>query len=1042
MLEPDDNSQIKRPLPPLVQAALEERGVSSDNLLVATDTDLEISGEYAESWIIATTERVLVFFMDEEDNEALLLKDIPFSDIETARTDTRVGSGFIEIKMQGVFEELIRFSNKNADKFAKVAIRLKQLAEGRQVMSETEEKRPSDRCEICGVRLPDRYMRVCPKCLKRGTVLLRFLKHTKQYWFFTVLAMVLVVLHILITLVPQQLTKVLLDNVLGNIAPDGWFRMMVSHLGFDTLRSDGNYHKDWWLLLVVGILAATTAIGAVIAWLREHMAVYINNRLGFELRREVFSKMQDLAVRYHDTHPVGTLMTRCTQDIEALQGFINQLTAGFGYQLIMLVVVTVYMLMINPLLTLIAVLPVPFVSGCTVFYYRYIVPRWRRYWTTRSSLSNMLHGALNGVRVVKAFAQESRELQRFDGYSGRFRNAGLDVGYANAWFYPTMGWVFQLGSYFIWVLGGLAVLAMSFNSAPIDNTSVAPGVSVQQTVDGKALDATAAKAATGKDTPAPIGEEASLQAPQSSGPWYARFGNWLTQQVGGLTTGTLIMFLGYLGWFYGPINSLTQMSTWFTQFITQAHRVFEVMDEEPEVTEDDKAVDIEIQGGIRFKNVSFGYDPHIPVLHDVSFSVEPGEMVGIVGHSGCGKSTTINLIMRYYEATEGEVSVDNIDVRKIRKHCLRRQIGMVAQDPFLFRGTIAENIAYGNPGVAMQQILNAALAANAHMFITRNHDGYDSMLGERGSGLSGGERQRVAIARALLNNPRVLILDEATSSVDTISEREIQNALEALSVGRTTVAIAHRLSTLRNCDRNIVFEEGTIREQGTHEELLLQDGIYKRLVEIQTQLTSDVESVDGLQAIQEINRVEKERRGVKTKRDQRRRLEAPKIRYFDPKEMRIYSKDEGGMRVEYHKDVYENVRAYRCFPITRPSEFVALWTGDSALEHKEVGMIRRLKELLPSSRMAVEHELSKRYFIHYIKKIDDIKEEMGFLIWNVETDKGVMEFLTRRFETNSVIEGPVNGHIIVDVDNNRYEIEDLEALDAASRSTFLKYIYW
>jgi ABC-type multidrug transport system ATPase subunit len=394
--------------------------------------------------------------------------------------------------------------------------------------------------------------------------------------------------------------------------------------------------------------------------------------------------------------------------------------------------------------------------------------------------------------------------------------------------------------------------------------------------------------------------------------------------------------------------------------------------------------------------------------------------------------------MRFHDVNEGEVAIDNVNIQNIRKLSLRRQVGLVAQDPFLFRGTIAENVAYGNPGAAPQQVMNAALAADAHMFITRNHDGYDTMLGERGAGLSGGERQRVAIARALLNNPRILILDEATSSVDTIAEREIQKALEALSLGRTTIAIAHRLSTLRNCDRILVFEEGTIKEQGSHDELIGMGGIYKRLVEIQTQLTSDVESVEALQAIEEINRAEKERRGIENRREERQRTGVPKIQFLNPKNLRIYSKDEGGMRVEYGDETWDNVRAYRCFPVSRPGEFIAMWVGASTLEQKEVGMVRRLKELQPSSRMAVELELAKR---HYIQRIVDIKEEMGFLNWHVETDKGEMEFMTRRNDRNAVYDTPLNGHIILDLEKNRYEIEDIDALDPASRAVFQKYVF-
>jgi ATP-binding cassette, subfamily B, bacterial len=966
MLE-NDSSHVVRPLTPQISAAVAKRNLKPEDLIIATDTDLEISGEYTESWLIVTPEVILTYLIDPEEQDAILLKEIRLADVETARTDTRVGSGFVEVRVGGLFQEVIRYSNKNSDKFAKVAQRLRLLAESGKVDKQEAEEDPKDRCIKCGVRLPDRHMRICPKCLKRGLVFMRFMQYMRPYYNWTAVAMVLVVMSIMVSLVPAALTRVLIDNVLMKAEPDGWFAWVVN-----TLNIKDN--ADYWLYVVVGSLAVTTLVGAVLGWLRESLSVWITNRLGVELRREVFGKLQDLAIRYHDTHPVGQLMTRCTQDIEALQSFFTQATSGFGYQIILLVSVAVAMLTIEWRLTLCAVLPAPVVVGCTTLFYHYIVPRWRKYWTARSGLNNTLHGTLNGVRVVKAFAQESREAGRFDKISQRFRDAGMDVGLAHAWFYPAMGWVFQLGSYFVWVFGGLAVIH------PDGLFEMSPG--------------------------------------------------------------TLIMFLGYLGMFYGPLNSLTQMSNWFTQFTTQAHRVFEVLDEEPEIIDKRDSVDIELQGAIHFKNVTFGYDPHIPVLHDINFHVEPGEMIGIVGHSGCGKSTTVNLIMRFYEVTDGEIQMDNVSIKRIQKICLRRQIGLVAQDPFLFRGSIAENISYGNPGVAPQQILNAALAANAHMFITRNHDGYDTQLGEHGSGLSGGERQRVAIARALLNNPRILILDEATSSVDAIAEREIQHALEALSLGRTTIAIAHRLSTLRNCDRVLVFEEGTIREQGTHEELLEKNGIYKKLVEIQTQLTSDVQSVEGLRAIEEINREEKARKGIANKKEERRRMGKPQVRYLDPKKLRIFSKDTGGMRVEYGDEVYESVRAYRAFPVSRPSEFVALWTGESTLEHKEVGMIRRLKELQPSSRMAVEHELTKRYFIHYIQKITEIREDPGFLVWNVETDKGIMEFMTRRFDRNSVIEVTENCHMIIDVDNNRYEIENIESLDLPSRAKFEKFIYW
>ena len=962
--------RIRRPLPAPIERALAQRDISEEQVLVATDTDLDIRGEYTESWIVATRELVLVFLLDRDADEVLLLKDIRLQQIETARTDTRVGSGFLEIKTNGVFEELARFTNKNAEKFAKVAARLRTLAEGREVQIGVDEEIPVGRCKQCGTRLPDRNMTICPKCLKRGQVFLRFLAMTKQYWPYTTAAMVLVIFSTLIQLVPAKLTQVLVDHVFLKITPlPPWFAAIT---GIFDLTS-----PIQWLWALVGLLAVTTALGSIVGWMRETLAVKISNRLGYDLRQQVFDKMQDLAVRYHDTHPVGQLMTRCTQDVETLQTFINQLTSGFGYQLILVVSIAVVLLTMSWQLTLWAIAPAPFVMVFTYLYYKHITPMWRRYWAARSSMANMLNGALTGIRVVKAFAQEKREGRRFDKYSGGFNQSALDVGYATARFYPFVSFLFTLGSYFIWIRGGSEILS---------------------------------------------GEGGSDS---------------------GLTIGVLIAFLSYLSLFYAPLNSLTQMSTWFTSFTTQAHRVFEVLDERPEIEETGEAVEFEFEGAITFENVMFGYDPHIPILQDVSFRVHPGEMVGIVGHSGSGKSTTVNLIMRYYDINEGTIRIDNIDLQNIQKICLRRQVGLVAQDPFLFRGTIAENIHYGNPDVAPEQVLNAALSANAHMFITRNHDGYDSRLGERGSGLSGGERQRVAIARALLHNPQILILDEATSSVDTLAEREIQKAIEALSRGRTVIAIAHRLSTLRNCDRIIVFEEGQIRENGSHEELLALGGIYHKLVEIQSQLDSDRDgSVDNLAATVELEKAQSTLLTPSTGRRRDVDSVAPRIQYLDPKDLRVFSMSEGGMHVRYGSKTHEHVRAYRCFPVTRPNEFIALWIGDSALEHKEIGMIRRLHEVSPSSRMAIEHELAKRYFIHFVKHIAEIEEEVGYLIWHVVTDKGDVEFMTRRFERDVVYEAGPNSRIILDMDNNRYEIQDLDALDQTSKALYDKHVYW
>lgn len=314
---------------------------------------------------------------------------------------------------------------------------------------------------------------------------------------------------------------------------------------------------------------------------------------------------------------------------------------------------------------------------------------------------------------------------------------------------------------------------------------------------------------------------------------------------GNESPGTLMLFLSYSGMFYAPLHMLTQISNWMSRSFSAADRIFEVMDTEPDIKDAPDAVSMPyIKGDIEFKKVSFGYDKYKPVLTDVNFTVKAGEMIGLVGKSGAGKTTTINLVSRLYDVTEGQILVDGVDIRNIKLEDLRRQIGVVLQEPYLFSGTIAENIAYGKQDATRDEIMAAAKAANAHEFIMRFSDGYDTPVRERGQRLSGGERQRISIARAILRNPRILIFDEATSSVDTETEKKLQEAIARLVQGRTTFAIAHRLSTLRNADRLLVIENGKFVEFGTHEELLRKKGVYYKLVELQKEVSRLV-AVDG-----------------------------------------------------------------------------------------------------------------------------------------------------------------------------------------------------
>ena len=371
-----------------------------------------------------------------------------------------------------------------------------------------------------------------------------------------------------------------------------------------------------------------------------------------------------------------------------------------------------------------------------------------------------------GIRVVRAFAQEKREVNKFerknwDLYKGELGMARIQSGFA-----PLMTFLTSLGTLIIWWIGGHKVIG------------------------------------------------------------------------GTLTLGDFVAFTSYMWQFYGPVESLCNINHGFRKAAGYSSRVFDILDTPLANGDKRNASRIKrVEGRVEFKNVTFAYETGKPVLKNINFVVEPGEMIGLAGHSGAGKTTLINLICRFYIAQEGAVLIDGCDIRNIQLKSYREQIGVVLQDTFLFNSTVAENISYGNPESSLDEIMGAAMAASAHDFIMNLPDGYETLLGERGARLSGGERQRLSIARAVLRNPRILFLDEATSNLDTETEARIQDALAHLVKERTTFAIAHRLSTLKHANRLLILNQGELGEIGTHDELIAKDGIYAKLCRMQSEMS-------------------------------------------------------------------------------------------------------------------------------------------------------------------------------------------------------------
>lgn len=523
------------------------------------------------------------------------------------------------------------------------------------------------------------------------------------------------------------------------------------------------------LSVAVGMVLAIRIIGTIFLILQQRLGAWLTFRIASNIRAHVYQHLHNLSIRFFDKRTTGTVISHITEDSERLQDFMLEGLSFLSVQLFLFFGIGSMLFLMNWKLACFVLIPIPIIVFGAGWFWRKVRSLWHRAYRRRSKLFDVVNDSVSGIRVVRAFGQQRDEVNRFGRANIDARDYETHAEMIWATYYPPLMFAVQFGTLIVWYVGGLDLL-------------------------------------TGG----------------------------LDMVTGPMKLGTLFAFLGYLAMFYEPLRYVSPLINWASRSMTAAERLFEVIDSQPEQFDDGtlKAMP-NITGEVKFHNMTFGYESHKPVLKDINLHVQPGEMIGLVGHSGAGKSTLINLICRFYTPDSGRLEIDGEDIKQIDLKDLRRQIGVVLQEPYLFSGTIAENIAYAHPDAAMVDIIAAAKAANAHEFIVKFPDGYDTEVGERGGSLSGGERQRISIARAILHNPRILILDEATSSVDVETEQKIQQAIDRLVQNRTTFAIAHRLSTLRNADRLFVIEKGKGVECGSHEELMEKKGIYYKLVETQ-----------------------------------------------------------------------------------------------------------------------------------------------------------------------------------------------------------------
>ena len=554
------------------------------------------------------------------------------------------------------------------------------------------------------------------------------------------------------------LLTIIVSSIFAVLSPIFGSQMLYD----DVLAEGGKYYGQ--ILMIVLLIAGVDLAGMLIRIISGIITSKIVPVVTHRLRVKIFSSLQRLSLDFFTGKQTGSLMSRVDRDSQNIYWFFTDIVPYGLTNVFKIVGIAVIMLTISPLLSLGIILTITMIEIVQHRFYKSQRKLYRKFDVATRSANSVLSDVMNGQRVVKAFAREQREIERYSlkNTEAYTINSRINLRIANT--IPVIWTFYRVVNKLVFFVGAVMVIK------------------------------------------------------------------------GHILFGALSALLSYTEMAVDPINFFTWIGDRWAKCMDAASRMFEILDALPTVKEDEHPVRIEnMRGEIELKNVSFEYEAGHPIIKNVSLKVEAGKMYGIVGKTGAGKSTIINLMARLYDVTGGEITIDDVPIRKIAFEDLRRNIGIVSQETYLFIGSIADNIRYADPEASMEEVIEAAKSANAHEFITKLPEGYNTRVGEGGISLSGGEKQRISIARAIIQKPNVLILDEATAAMDTRTERKIQAAIDNLKQGRTIISIAHRLSTLRDADMLCVIENGELKESGTHDELIRRKGKYFELYKLQAE---------------------------------------------------------------------------------------------------------------------------------------------------------------------------------------------------------------